>query len=80
MPAWFGKSRPRPAGSIQLGVERFAAHNIEGLVAVREILRSEMPGEPRYGGLASAGLPAGKSARNGGLRASLLQKSALMAV
>jgi hydroxymethylglutaryl-CoA lyase len=31
--------------------------DIERLVAVRSILRSEMPGEPLYGGLARAGLP-----------------------
>jgi hydroxymethylglutaryl-CoA lyase len=31
--------------------------DIERLIAVRSILRSEMPGEPLYGGLARAGLP-----------------------
>jgi hydroxymethylglutaryl-CoA lyase len=31
--------------------------DIERLVAVRSILKSEMPGEPLYGGLARAGLP-----------------------
>jgi hydroxymethylglutaryl-CoA lyase len=35
--------------------------DIERLVAVRAILRSEMPDEPLYGGLARAGLPAGKT-------------------
>ena len=35
--------------------------DIERLVAVRSILRSEMPGEPLYGGLARAGLPDRKS-------------------
>jgi hydroxymethylglutaryl-CoA lyase len=35
--------------------------DIERLVAVRSILRSEMPGEPLYGGLARAGLPAGRT-------------------
>jgi hydroxymethylglutaryl-CoA lyase len=35
--------------------------DIEALVAVRSILRSEMPGEPLYGGLARAGLPAGRT-------------------
>jgi hydroxymethylglutaryl-CoA lyase len=33
--------------------------DIEKLIAVRSILRSEMPGETLYGGLARAGLPAG---------------------
>jgi hydroxymethylglutaryl-CoA lyase len=33
--------------------------DIEKLIAVRAILRSEMPGEALYGGLARAGLPAG---------------------
>jgi hydroxymethylglutaryl-CoA lyase len=33
------------------------AIDIEKLVAVRSILKSEMPGEPLYGGLARAGLP-----------------------
>ncbi len=36
--------------------------DIEKLVAVRSILRSEMPGEPLYGGLARAGLPGRTSA------------------
>ena len=36
--------------------------DIEKLVAVRAILRSEMPGEQLYGGLARAGLPSGTSA------------------
>ncbi|TMJ24135.1 MAG: hydroxymethylglutaryl-CoA lyase [Alphaproteobacteria bacterium] len=36
--------------------------DIERLVAVRAILRSEMPGEALYGGLARAGLPRGSSA------------------
>src|SRR4030088_1703177 len=40
--------------------------DIEKLVAVRSILRSEMPNEPLYGGLARAGLPAG---RTGGVAA-----------
>ena len=35
--------------------------DIERLVAVRSILRSEMPGETLYGGLARAGLPAGRT-------------------
>jgi len=35
--------------------------DIERLVAVRAILRSEMPDEPLYGGLARAGLPAGNN-------------------
>jgi hydroxymethylglutaryl-CoA lyase len=33
--------------------------DIEKLIAVRAVLRSEMPGEALYGGLARAGLPAG---------------------
>ena len=33
--------------------------DIEKLVAVRAILRSEMPGEALYGGMARAGLPGG---------------------
>jgi len=37
--------------------------DIERLVAVRAILRSEMPGEALYGGLARAGLPRGTSAK-----------------
>jgi hydroxymethylglutaryl-CoA lyase len=36
--------------------------DIERLIAVRAILRSEMPGETLYGGLARAGLPNGASA------------------
>ena len=35
--------------------------DIEKLIAVRAILRSEMPGEALYGGLARAGLPAGRN-------------------
>ena len=35
--------------------------DIEKLVAVRSILETEMPGEPLYGGLARAGLPAGRT-------------------
>jgi hydroxymethylglutaryl-CoA lyase len=35
--------------------------DIEKLIAVRAILRSEMPNETLYGGLARAGLPAGKT-------------------
>jgi hydroxymethylglutaryl-CoA lyase len=37
--------------------------DIEKLIAVRAILRSEMPGEALYGGLARAGLPSGTAAR-----------------
>ena len=37
--------------------------DIEKLVAVRGILKSEMPGEALYGGLARAGLPHGTAAR-----------------
>ena len=37
--------------------------DIDRLVAVRSILRSEMPGERLYGGLARAGLPCGTAAR-----------------
>lgn len=37
--------------------------DIEKLIAVRGILRSEMPGETLYGGLARAGLPGGSAAR-----------------
>ena len=37
--------------------------DIEKLVAVREILKSEMPGEALYGGLARAGLPRGERRR-----------------
>jgi hydroxymethylglutaryl-CoA lyase len=36
--------------------------DIDRLVAVRSILRSEMPDEPLYGGLARAGLPCGTAA------------------
>ncbi len=35
--------------------------DIEKLIAVRSILRSEMPGEALYGGLARAGLPSGRT-------------------
>src|SRR4030081_3390714 len=35
--------------------------DIERLIAVRSILRSEMPNEALYGGLARAGLPAGRT-------------------
>jgi hydroxymethylglutaryl-CoA lyase len=37
--------------------------DLEKLIAVRSILRSEMPGETLYGGLARAGLPSGTSAK-----------------
>jgi hydroxymethylglutaryl-CoA lyase len=37
--------------------------DIDRLIAVRTILRSEMPSEPLYGGLARAGLPRGAAAR-----------------
>ena len=37
--------------------------DIEKLIAVRAILRSEMPNEPLYGGLARAGLPRGTAVR-----------------
>lgn len=37
--------------------------DIEKLVAVRAILKSEMPGEALYGGMARAGLPRGAAAR-----------------
>jgi hydroxymethylglutaryl-CoA lyase len=37
--------------------------DIDKLIAVRAILRSEMPNEPLYGGLARAGLPRGTAAR-----------------
>jgi hydroxymethylglutaryl-CoA lyase len=37
--------------------------DIERLIAVRSILRSEMPDETLYGGLARAGLPCGTSAK-----------------
>jgi hydroxymethylglutaryl-CoA lyase len=36
--------------------------DIDGLIAVRSILKAEMPGEQLYGGLARAGLPDRKSA------------------
>ena len=39
--------------------------DIEKLVAVRAILRTEMPDETLYGGLARAGLPDGKSGAGG---------------
>ena len=35
--------------------------DIEKLITVRSILKAEMPGEPLYGGLARAGLPAGRT-------------------
>ena len=37
--------------------------DLERLIAVRSILRAEMPGETLYGGLARAGLPSGTAAR-----------------
>ena len=37
--------------------------DLERLVAVRAVLRSEMPGEALYGGLARAGLPRGTAAK-----------------
>jgi hydroxymethylglutaryl-CoA lyase len=37
--------------------------DIDRLIAVRTILRSEMPNEPLYGGLARAGLPRGTAAK-----------------
>jgi hydroxymethylglutaryl-CoA lyase len=37
--------------------------DIDRLIAVRSILRSEMPGEALYGGLARAGLPCGTAAK-----------------
>jgi hydroxymethylglutaryl-CoA lyase len=37
--------------------------DIDKLIAVRAILRAEMPGEALYGGLARAGLPCGTAAR-----------------
>jgi len=37
--------------------------DIEKLIAVREILRKEMPNEPLYGGLARAGLPRATAAK-----------------
>ena len=37
--------------------------DLEKLVAVRKILRAEMPDEPLYGGLARAGLPCGTAAK-----------------
>jgi hydroxymethylglutaryl-CoA lyase len=40
-----------------------AGIDVEKLIAVRGILKSEMPDETLYGGLARAGLPRGKAAR-----------------
>src|SRR5438477_473383 len=37
--------------------------DLEKLIAVRAIQRSEMPNEPLYGGLARAGLPSGTAAK-----------------
>ena len=37
--------------------------DLDKLIAVRAILRSEMPNEPLYGGLARAGLPSGTAAK-----------------
>ena len=37
--------------------------DLEKLIAVRSILRAEMPNEPLYGGLARAGLPCGTAAK-----------------
>jgi hydroxymethylglutaryl-CoA lyase len=37
--------------------------DIDKLIAVRAILRNEMPNEPLYGGLARAGLPGGTAAK-----------------
>ena len=37
--------------------------DLEKLIAVRSILRAEMPGETLYGGLARAGLPSGTAAK-----------------
>jgi hydroxymethylglutaryl-CoA lyase len=37
--------------------------DLEKLIAVRAILRAEMPGETLYGGLARAGLPCGTAAK-----------------
>jgi len=37
--------------------------DLEKLIAVRSILRAEMPNEPLYGGLARAGLPSGSAAK-----------------
>jgi len=37
--------------------------DLEKLIAVRSILRAEMPNEPLYGGLARAGLPCGNAAQ-----------------
>jgi hydroxymethylglutaryl-CoA lyase len=37
--------------------------NLEKLIAVRSILRAEMPDESLYGGLARAGLPCGSAAK-----------------
>jgi Isopropylmalate/homocitrate/citramalate synthases len=41
----------------------FRPASIEKLIAVRAILRAEMPGETLYGGLARAGLPCGTAAK-----------------
>src|SRR5882672_4544722 len=41
--------------------------DIAKLVAVRSILKTEMPNEPLYGGLARAGLPAGRTVPEGAL-------------
>jgi hydroxymethylglutaryl-CoA lyase len=44
--------------------KRFATGiDLEKLIAVRSILKSEMPNEPLYGGLARAGLPCGTAAK-----------------
>ena len=37
--------------------------DIDKLIAVRSILKSEMPGEQLYGGLARAGLPSGTASK-----------------
>jgi hydroxymethylglutaryl-CoA lyase len=37
--------------------------DLEKLIAVRAILKSEMPNETLYGGLARAGLPCGTAAK-----------------
>src|SRR6476646_5149477 len=37
--------------------------DLDRLIAVRKILRAEMPDEPLYGGLARAGLPSGSAAK-----------------
>ena len=39
--------------------------DLERLIAVRAILKSEMPDEPLYGGLARAGLPCGHGGQGG---------------